>query len=108
LIAAPGFFDNPLMRQAYLRATWMGPARISIDPVKDAKADREYLDMGATSLTAITAARFGLDHRDVRKRRQEDGSESVGASGSSAEGPDEEDDDDTSDNETAPGARHAG
>ncbi|ODM46138.1 phage portal protein [Ruegeria sp. PBVC088] len=108
LIAAPGFFDNPLMRQAYLRATWMGPARISIDPVKDAKADREYLDMGATSLTAITAARFGLDHRDVRKRRQEDGSEAVGASGSSGEGPDEEDDDDTSDTETAPGARHAG
>lgn len=74
LLEAPGFFGDPLRRKAWLGATWMGPARITIDPVKDAKSDKEYLDMGATSLTRITAERFGQDVRDVRRRRAADGS----------------------------------
>lgn len=79
VLSAPGFFGDPLRRQAWLNATWMGPARITIDLVKDANADKAYLEMGATSLTKITAERFGLDHRDIRRRRAEDGSDQVGA-----------------------------
>lgn len=105
LLEAPGFFSDPLRRQAWLNATWMGPARITIDPVKDATADRAYLDMGATSLTQITATRFGQDHRDVRRRRAEDGSDAVTGS-APAEGADRPDTEDDDDMET--GARHAG
>ena len=79
LLKAPGFFRDPLRRRAYLGAVWMGPARPTIDPVKDAQADREYLDMGATSLTRIAAERFGQDIDVVRRRREKDGSNAIGA-----------------------------
>jgi len=75
LLQAPGFFTDPLRRRAWLHADWMGPARPTIDPTKDAQADEAYLAMGATSLTRITAERFGTDQRVVRRRRQQDGSE---------------------------------
>lgn len=75
LLQAPGFFGDPLRRQAWLAATWMGPSRPTIDPVKDAKADELYLAMGVTSLTTIAAERFGMDYRVVKRRREQDGSE---------------------------------
>lgn len=75
ILNAPGFFSDPLRRRAWLNASWMGPSRPTIDPTKDMKADEGYLKMGATSLTRITAERFGADARDVRRRRSEDGSE---------------------------------
>lgn len=75
LLDAPGFFGDPLRRQAWLSATWMGPSRLTIDPSRDAVADEKYLDMGVTSRTAITAERFGRDYRDVQRRRQAEGSE---------------------------------
>lgn len=84
LLKAPGFFSDPLRRRAWLGAVWMGPARPTIDPVKDATADEKYLAMGATSLTRITAERFGLDHRTVRRRRAMDGSASASAAGAKA------------------------
>lgn len=78
-LLAPGFFTSPLRRRAWLGSEWMGPARPSIDPTKDASADRAYLDMGATSLTRITAERFGTDPRIVRRRRERDGSNEIGS-----------------------------
>lgn len=75
ILLAPGFFQNPLIRRAWLGAEWMGPARPTIDPTKDAKADETYLDMGVTSLTRISAERFGADYRTVKRRRAQDGSD---------------------------------
>ncbi len=103
LLKAPGFFSDPLRRQAWLGSVWMGPARPTIDPVKDANADQIYLDMGATSLTRIVAERFGQDQRVVRRRREQDGSDEMAArksSGAKAEAPrdqDKPDKDDTTD-----------
>ena len=93
LLPAPGFFKDPLLRAAWLGATWMGPARPTIDPVKDATADQMYLEMGATSLTRITAERFGDDHRSVRRRRALDGSEDVGRAAAVSETSDPANDD---------------
>jgi capsid protein len=53
----------------------MGPARPTIDPVKDAIADQMYLEMGVTSLTRVAAERFGVDYRTVRNRRTLDGTD---------------------------------
>lgn len=75
LLKAPGLLSDPLRRQAWLGAVWMGPARPTIDPVKDATADEKYLEMGVTSLTRIAAERFGVDYRTVRHRRQMDGTD---------------------------------
>jgi len=79
MLEAPGFFANPLTRRAYLGASWMGPARPTLDPVKDAKADEAYLGMGVTSLTRISAERFGEDYRATRRRRAQDGSDAAAA-----------------------------
>lgn len=75
LLKAPGLLNDPLRRQAWLGAVWMGPSRPSIDPVKDATADEKYLEMGVTSLTRIAAERFGVDYRTVRHRRKMDGTD---------------------------------
>jgi len=68
LLKAPGLFSDPLARRAWLGAVWTGPARPTIDPVKDATADEKYHALGVTSLTRITAERFGTDWRVVRRR----------------------------------------
>ncbi|MBP9047903.1 MAG: phage portal protein [Tabrizicola sp.] len=84
LLKAPGLLSDPLRRQAWLGAVWMGPARPTIDPVKDAKADQMYLDMGVTSLTRVTAERFGVDYRTVRNRRALDGTDAREAAAQAA------------------------
>lgn len=92
LLKAPGFFSSPLLRSAWLAAQWMGPARPTIDPSKDATADEKYLAMGVTSRTRIAAERFGVDYRVVRRRREQDGSNDV-VSGGSANAPPQRADD---------------
>jgi len=76
-LIAPGYFDDPLIRAAYARVIWNGPGRIHIDPTKEAKADKMYVDMGVKSLTEVTRERTGADWeerheermREVKKRR---------------------------------------
>ena len=72
LLPAPGFFDNPLIRRAYLGAEWVGPARISLDPVKDANSDEKYLALGVKTLKDVTVERTGGDWvRKTNQRAQE-------------------------------------
>lgn len=58
---APGFFDDPIIRAAYLGSNWVGPARMSLDPKKDAEADKLNIDMGIETLVEVTAKRTGGD-----------------------------------------------
>lgn len=37
-IEAPGYFEDPLKRKAYLKNEWHGPSQGQIDPLKEAKA----------------------------------------------------------------------
>lgn len=57
-LTAPGFADAGL-RAAWLGGTWHGPARISLDQVKDATADEKYLAMKVTTHERIAQERFG-------------------------------------------------
>lgn len=75
ILSAPGLLADPLRRRAWLGAVWMGPARPSIDPVKDAKAAREFVDLGVLSLTRVAAEQFQQDYRTVKKRRAADGTD---------------------------------
>ena len=55
-IKAPGFFTDPLIRQAYLGSKWIGPAQGQLDPVKEVNA-------------AVTAIEYGLStHEDEATR----------------------------------------
>lgn len=58
-LSAPGYFSDPAARLAYSGAQWIGPARPTIDPVKDAQADQSYLGMKIVSREEIRAERFG-------------------------------------------------
>lgn len=51
-ISAPGWAD-PVLRAAWLSCHWNGAPMPNIDPAKTAKADREYAEMGATTLDRI-------------------------------------------------------
>lgn len=64
-LRAPGFFDDPLRRAAYLGCTWRGAPMGQLDPLKEAKAAKEWLSIpGAVTIQQITAEQFGSDYED--------------------------------------------
>jgi lambda family phage portal protein len=110
---APGFFEDPLAREAWLGCDWIGPSRISLDPLKDARADMIDMSSGAKTLQQVCSERTGGDWerktsqraKEVRARSAAGLNEPTGGAtdGSPAESPpapaarpetDEEDDDD--------------
>ena len=44
-LSAPGYFDDPVIREAWLGSNWIGPSRISLDPQKEASAYETHLRM---------------------------------------------------------------
>ena len=62
---APSFYDA---EHLWLNATFAGPTKPTIDPVKEANANSVELSNGTTSLTEI-AARNGTDWRQTLKNR---------------------------------------
>ena len=72
MLSAPGFFTDPLRRQAWLEARWHGPAPGQIDPLKEAQASKLKIDEGLSTLDEETAAMTGGDwevnhHQRVRE-----------------------------------------
>jgi len=43
-IAAPGFFEDPLIRRAWLGSEWVGPGRGMIEPSREIKASKTAID----------------------------------------------------------------
>lgn len=77
LVDAPGFFDSPLIRAAWLQQEWIGDAPGQIDELKEAKAAEIRLKLGISTLVDETAAMTGGDWErnhvqraeEVRRRR---------------------------------------
>lgn len=63
-IKAPGFFDDPLLREAWCGARWIGPVQGSLDPLKEAKADILLIDHGIKTHEQVTRERGGGDWED--------------------------------------------
>lgn len=61
LITAPGFFADPIVRDAWCRATWAGDGPGALDPLKEAQAARERMAIGVTTLAEETVAYDGGD-----------------------------------------------
>jgi lambda family phage portal protein len=79
ILKAPGFFTNPMIRDAWLAADWVGDGMPQIDPLKEAKAAEAWNDLTVWSLQDISAQQ-NRDHdrtyRQVvreRKRIEQDG-----------------------------------
>lgn len=58
-LQAPGFFADPLIREAWLGSEWIGPSRIQLDPQKEASADLIDLGMGTKTREQIIQERTG-------------------------------------------------
>lgn len=52
-VKAPGFFTNPLIREAYLGAVWVGPSQGTLNPVQEVNAYKTAVAEGFTSREAV-------------------------------------------------------
>lgn len=73
-ISAPGYFDDPILRQAYLGSKWTGPAKGMINEKAEVEAAVLRLENDISTLTEETAQLTGGDwatnHRQRIKERQ--------------------------------------
>ena len=58
-IKAPGFFDNPVIREAWCGARWDGPAQTHLDPVKEATANQMAVAAGWKTNEQVTREYYG-------------------------------------------------
>ncbi len=69
---APGFFDDPLARRAWLNADWVGDAPGQIDPMKEISAAKERVALTVSTIEEETAALTGGSwDRKIRQRARE-------------------------------------
>ncbi len=62
-IKAPGWSD-PVLRAAWLNNSWIGAPMPNIDPLKEAKAAKENLDMSATTQNRVARNLNGTSAKD--------------------------------------------
>lgn len=60
-INAPGFFDDPLIRDAWLGSEWIGPSQGQLDPLKEVNAEIMAVENGFTTHEAAAARINGSD-----------------------------------------------
>lgn len=66
---APGFFDDPAIRAAYLGADWVGPSPGQLDPEKEANAAAKLIDLSISTLAEQTASITGGDWEENIQQR---------------------------------------
>lgn len=73
-IKAPGFFENPLIREAWCGTRWDGPAQTHLDPVKEATANEMLVAHGWKTNEQVTREYYGgswEDNADVIQRENQ-------------------------------------
>ena len=60
-ITAPGFFDDPLLREAWSGAQWNGPVQGQLDPLKEAEAAELQVKNGFKTRAQVTREQSGTD-----------------------------------------------
>ena len=105
-IQAPGFFSDPATRMAYCRCDWIGPARIQIDPLKEANADAKDIETGVKTRGQVVLERTGgtweQKHEQLaleERRRREDGITQTAPAPTTGVSDSEDDDDDNDEGE---------
>jgi lambda family phage portal protein len=72
-INAPGFFGgDPLIRAAWCKAEWHGPAQGQLDPVKEATAAKIRVDEEFSTRTREAVELTGGDWQRIHRRRTEE------------------------------------
>ncbi|MBQ8507210.1 MAG: phage portal protein [Clostridia bacterium] len=71
-IEAPGFFDDPMLRQAWCGCTWMGASMGHIDPLKEVNAAAKRIELNISTEEQEAAEYNGNDWRaNIRQRKAE-------------------------------------
>lgn len=68
-IPAPGYFDDPLLRAAYLGCKWIGPAKGMINENDEVQAAIARIDAGISTLAEETAQLTGGDWATNHRQR---------------------------------------
>ena len=63
-IEAPGFFLDPMIRKAYTKVTWNGPAQGWLNPVQEVTASAKRIENGLSTHEDECAAVNGSDFDD--------------------------------------------
>ena len=68
-IYAPGFFESPIIREAYCKAKWSGPSQGQLDPVKEANAAVVRVENGFSTRAQETIELTGSDFNENNRQR---------------------------------------
>lgn len=68
-VPAPGYFANPFIRMAYLRASWIGPPKGMINEKVETEAAKMRMESGLTTLNEETVALTGTEYMDKHPQR---------------------------------------
>ena len=71
-VEAPGFFTDPLKRQAYLSAEWLCEQNHSLDAVKEVNAAKLRLELGLSTREIEVANLSGRDFDDIKDQLEAD------------------------------------
>lgn len=72
-VKAPGFFSDPIRHKAYCKAEWNGPARGTLDPVKEVNAAEKRVQNGFSTRAAETMEITGGDfYSNVEQLKHEE------------------------------------
>lgn len=71
---APGFFIDPLIKEAYCKAQWNGPAQGMIDPLKEVNAAEKRINLNLSThdreTTEMTGGDFESNIRQLQREKK--------------------------------------
>ena len=76
---APGYFDDPAIRRAYLGSEWIGDAPGSLDPLKEAQAAVLKIEKNLSTHATEIASMSGSSWRDTIRQRARENKELLAA-----------------------------
>ena len=72
-IYAPGFFNDPIIKDAYCSAEWNGPSAGQLDPKKEVEAAELRVQSGFSTREKETTELTGTDfYKNVKQRKREE------------------------------------
>ncbi len=73
-INAPGFFNDPIIKDAYCSAEWNGPSAGQLDPKKEVEAAELRVQGGFSTRERETTELTGTDfYKNIKQRKREEG-----------------------------------
>jgi lambda family phage portal protein len=65
----PGYFEDPVIRAAYLGAEWIGPQRASLNPKQESDADKQDVEEGFKTVEQVCMERTGGEFEKKNAQR---------------------------------------